>query len=274
MRAQSTIPMKAFVRKLLGERLYLHLHLLLKKGNPPAQKAKKELRSRVRFYSAFIRKGDLCFDVGANVGNRVEPLLHIGARVVAIEPQEACHTQLQQKFGRRITLVKKGVGDAGGVKEFFISDASTLSTFSRDFIEDVKEGRFSKHAWNRSIPIEMTTLDALIAQYGLPKFVKIDVEGYELEVLKGLSQPVDFISFEYMVPEQTDKVLRCIQHIESLQAAAEWNYSVGESMDFALRHWISSREMKNLVRQPAFSATEFGDIYCRNQATGPTTQHA
>ena len=265
--------MKAFVRKILGDRLYLRLHLLLKKRDSPAQKANKEFLGRVKFYSTFITKGDLCFDVGANIGNRVEPLLHIGARVVAIEPQEACHAQLLEKFDGRIILVKKGVGDAGGVKEFFISDASTLSTFSRDFIENVKEGRFSQHAWNRSIPIEMTTLDDLIAQYGLPKFVKIDVEGYELEVLKGLSQPVDFISFEYMVPEQTDKVFHCIQHIESIQAAAEWNYSVGESMDFALRRWMSGKEMKNLVRQPAFSATEFGDIYCRNQTTDTSAQH-
>ena len=56
-------------------------------------------REMLRFYSRFIHKGDLCFDVGAHMGNRTEIFLKLGANVIAVEPQEDCINQLREKIG-------------------------------------------------------------------------------------------------------------------------------------------------------------------------------
>ena len=111
----------------------------------------------------------------------------------------------------------------------------------------------------------MTTLDQLIRSYGVPSFIKIDVEGYELEVLKGLTSSVNMISFEYAVPEQTTKLIDCIDRIEKNDKYIECNYSIGESMDFALTEWYSVENMKNHIQTVFFTDTEFGDIYVRQK---------
>ena len=109
----------------------------------------------------------------------------------------------------------------------------------------------------------MTTLDILIEKFGVPKFIKIDVEGYELEVLKGLSHSIHLISFEYTVPEQIDKVIDCINQIEKHNSKIECNFSRGESMSLEFNKWLSSIEFKNFVSSPEFISTGFGDIYIR-----------
>ncbi|TDB63466.1 FkbM family methyltransferase [Arundinibacter roseus] len=258
--------MKSLIHTLVGKTLYLRLHIWKKRIFGKSKDIEKQdFLKRKRFYASFVQKGDLCFDVGANLGNRIEPLLALGARVVAVEPQEFCYTELLKKFGNRIELVKKGLGEKEETKEFFVADAHTISSFSVEFIEKVKNGRFKQHQWSPPIEVEMTTLDALIETFGTPRFIKIDVEGYELEVLKGLSSPVNMISFEYMVPEQTAKVLACMQQLEIISADCEYNFSVGESMSFANERWLSPSEMKTFVQSKAFNDTEFGDVYCRHR---------
>lgn len=231
-----------------------------------SRKNASERIRRAAFYAQIVRKGDLCIDVGANYGNRVEALIEIGGKVIAVEPQKECCNFLRKKFGHNIEIVNMGLGAKEGKLEFYQSNASTLSTFSQEWINKVKQsGRFERYHWDKKIEVEMTTLDALIARYGKPAFIKIDVEGYELEVLSGLTYPVDFISFEYTVPEQTEKMIQCIQHIQSLAEGLnmECNYSIGESMVWASNTWLSSIEMIKIIQTPGFVASGFGDIYIR-----------
>lgn len=222
------------------------------------------LQARKLFYNQFLKEGELCFDVGANVGNRIEPMLKIGAKVIAIEPQKKCIEILHKKFGDRITVVTKGLSEKEEVKEFYISDASTISSFSKEWIDKVKETRFRYYAWNKVEKVEMTTLDNLINQYGLPAFIKIDVEGYELEVLSGLTKKVKFLSFEYTVPEQTDKAIACLQKLIKINPDLKCNFSVGESMQLEKQEWLSAQEMLQFVNSKTFTDTGFGDIYIQN----------
>jgi FkbM family methyltransferase len=255
--------MMKYIKKILGETTTGKLKNI--KNKIILDKNEIQLRrKRIEFYSKFINEGDVCFDVGANVGNRVYPLLKLKAKVVAIEPQQICFEELEKKFGDKIKLVKKGLGEKEEIKEFFISSSSTLSTFSKDYIDSVKNGRFSEYEWNKVETVEMTTLDNLIKGFGVPKFIKIDVEGYELEVLKGLNSPVEMISFEYFVPEQLIRVSDCINRVREIDQNIEINYSIGESMEFALDEWISFEEMIEHINQPNFMSTDFGDIYIRN----------
>jgi FkbM family methyltransferase len=229
------------------------------------QNEKNERAKRKSFYSSFIKNGDLCFDVGANLGNRVAPLLDIGAKVVAVEPQEYCYKYLQYKFGKKIQIDNKGLGDCESIQEFNLSKYNVYSSFSTEWINSVKNGRFKGVHWDEIIQVKMTTLDNLIAEFGLPDFIKIDVEGYELNVLKGLSKSVKMISFEFTVPEQTAKAIACIDQIEKIDSNIECNFSVGESMEFALENWISTADIRNQVISDNFASIGFGDIYMRNR---------
>lgn len=224
----------------------------------------EQLEKRKVFYSQFFSPGELCFDVGANVGNRIAPMLLAGAKVVAVEPQKQCYEVLESKFGDKISVVKKGLGDKEEVKEFFISDESTISSFSKDWIDKVKESRFKYYNWNKVVKVQMTTLDKLIEQFGLPVFIKIDVEGYELEVLKGLSNKVKFISIEYTVPELTDKAIACIRKLMEINPDLKCNYSIGESMQLEMDTWMDAMDMVNYIKTKQFIQTGFGDIYIKN----------
>ena len=217
---------------------------------------------RREFYKQFIKPGDLCFDVGANIGNRTVIFLELGARVVAIEPQKKCYETLIKRFGNKIELVKKGLGEKESVEKLYVSELSAISSFSKQHINVMKEDRFKGTNWNSSVDIEMTTLDTLLEKYGTPVFCKIDVEGYEYDVLKGLSKPLKALSLEYIVPENLQVLTNCIHHLSNL-GEIECNYSYAEKMNLALPNWISGKEMLNYIQTKEFIDTSWGDIYIR-----------
>lgn len=252
--------MRKAIKRLIGRsNIYYLKSLFGRKQN------KSALNKRVAFYGEFLHTGDLYFDIGANLGNRIEPALKLGAKVVAVEPQKECCTFLKKKYGNTIVIINKGVGAREGEQDFFQSETHMISSFSPEWIDAVKKsGRFSDREWQKKGTISLTTLDTLIQQYGRPNFIKIDVEGYEAEVLKGLSQPVNYLSFEYTVPEQQAHVITCIQRISEINAAIECNYSQGESMKWATEQWRTAEEMIHFVQTDEF--TGFGDIYVRSTA--------
>lgn len=214
-----------------------------------------------KLYSQFVKPGNLCFDVGANVGNRTALFLELGANVVMVEPQKECYQALEKRFPN-LPLVKKGLGEKESTEKLYVSDVSLISSFSKSHVDMMQEDRFKGANWDKTIDIEMTTLDNLIKQYGVPDFCKIDVEGYEYDVLKGLSQPVKSMSIEYIVPENKEVVLNCIKHLNKL-GKIECNLSHGETMEFHLPTWKNGDEMEQYVQTDDFIKTSYGDIYVR-----------
>jgi hypothetical protein len=152
------------------------------------------------------------------------------------------------------------MGAAPGTAEMFISNASTISSLSKDWIESVeKTGRFTGCNWDQRETVAVDTLDNLIAEFGRPDFIKIDVEGFEDQVLSGLSTAAEALSLEF-TPEYIDSTFRCIDHLESL---AEYRYqlAIGEDMDFRLPNWLDAARIKEVLRE--VSGDQFGDIYAR-----------
>jgi hypothetical protein len=108
----------------------------------------------------------------------------------------------------------------------------------------------------------VTTLDALIERYGEPAFVKIDVEGFELEVLKGLSRRVPALSFEF-TPECADTALACVAHLDSLGFSG-FNYSPGESMRLWDNTWGDASFIRARLEALRGDVSTFGDVYARS----------
>lgn len=254
--------MKRFLKKLLGLKI-----ILLIKDRFRSKNEIELIKKRRLFYKQFLRhKGDIFFDVGANDGNRIEPLINQGYKIIGVEPQEDCIKFLKAKFGDKIILVPKGLGKIVEKRTMHIAYNNVLSSFSEDFINATNaSGRFKEYNWKGKQEVEITTLDILIAEYGKPKFIKIDVEGFEYEVLNGLSEPIENISFEYTIPERKQCLLNCIDRIVELsgQNQVKFNYSIGESMEWALENWLLPNQMKVEVESKRFVQSQFGDVYSK-----------
>lgn len=252
---------KEFYWKIVPEKIRYLIGEFLKTKEQKKQEL-AELEMRTNFYSQFVKDGDLYFDVGANVGNRVAPMLRVGAKVIAVEPQKFCVKRLRSLFGNKIVIEYTGLGAQEEIRDFYVSNQSVLSTFSTEQIEKTKDGRFKTSRW-KPTTMRITTMDALIRKYGVPAFVKVDVEGFEFEVLKGLSTPVQMISLEYTVPEMSNVLSDCINRLHHISDKYVYNYSVGESMKFALNEWIDYDTVIDYIQKETFIKTGFGDIYAK-----------
>jgi len=217
-----------------------------------------------RFYSQFVGPGDLCFDVGAHVGNRLRAWAALGAQVVGLEPQPDCMALLRRWYGRnpQIILLEQAVGAQRGSLPLMISRGHpTVSTLSQQWTEDVRQAQsFAAVRWDDAIEVPVTTLDALIEQYGCPAFCKIDVEGYELEVLRGLSQPLPALSIEY-VPVTMGVALNCIQRLEQL-GGYEYNWSPGERHRLQSPQWLGPAALADQLSAVPPDG-DSGDFYAR-----------
>ena len=158
-------------------------------------------RAMDTLHARFLRPGDLAFDIGAHVGDRVASFRRLGARVVAVEPQPALARVLRLLYAWNsgVTIEQVAVGQHEGKIGLKLNLPNpTVATASDDFVK-AAEGApgWEAQRWTRMLEVPLTTLDSLIARHGLPRFVKIDVEGYEDEVLAGLSHPLPALSLEF-----------------------------------------------------------------------------
>lgn len=232
-----------------------------------------EDQRRLIFYRQFISPNDLVFDVGANVGNRTKVFAKMGAKVIAIEPQSKCADILNSATAGtdNIQLVQAAIGSSSGYSTISISDVDTLSSLSADWIQSVKQsGRFSKFEWTMEESVVVHTIDELIAKYGLPKFIKIDVEGYEDHVISGLTQPVEAISIEY-TPEFIEGTMRCIENLENI-GSWKYQFSLEESLEFSLANWVGASELRKILMQ--VNPAAFGDVYAKNIVNGDSPSNS
>ena len=215
-------------------------------------------------YRPFVAPGSLCFDIGAHTGSRVRCWRALGARVLALEPQADLAALLRRwhRGDPQVTVVEQAVGAEPGAARLYHSERHpTGGAVDAGWGGEAAGGpSFRGFVGRPGPPVAVTTLDALIAAHGPPRFVKIDVEGLELAVLQGLSQPVPALSFEYL-PALRERAAGCVQRLAQL-GDYEFNHSAGESLLLAGDRWLDAAGIGEWLAGVHRSAGS-GDVYAR-----------
>lgn len=212
-------------------------------------------------YTRFVSKGDLVFDVGAHVGHRTASFLRLGARVVAVEPQPLPATLIRAVWGwRGVRVVRAACGASVGVASMRVNAANPIvSTMSTDFVAASKGAPgWEGQSWDRTMDVDVTTIDALIAAHGMPSFIKIDVEGFELEALAGLTQRSKALSFEFTTI-QKQVGLDCIERCAAL-GYTRFNAVIGETQRLEFEQEVDASAMRAWLSALPVEANS-GDVY-------------
>lgn len=222
-------------------------------------------RTMDELYRLFVKPGDLVFDVGAHIGHRTS-FLRLGARVIAVEPQPAAAGFLRALYGwrRNAKIVRAACGRSEGRILLQVNSANPIvSTASPAFI-DAAAGSigWEGQKWDRTIESSLTSLDALRRDHGAPSFVKIDVEGFEKDVLAGLSQAPPSLSFEFTTI-QRDVAVKCVQQCSAL-GLKSFQAVIGETHVFAFEAPVAENILLEWLSALPPDANS-GDIYAMNE---------
>lgn len=216
----------------------------------------------LRFYKNLLPKNATVFDIGAHVGSRARTMRKAGAKVVALEPQQPFADFLRKTLPSEIVFIEAAAGEKESEVEMSVSTKHpTVSSLKADFISSAssKPG-FEKVRWDRTQLVKVVTLDGLIQSHGTPNYIKIDVEGFELEVLKGLSQPIEMISCEVLpgFPELSIEVLYRISELGKY----EFNLVVGEGAKFLWSDWKNQKAVRDWIENQS-PKTKPADLFAR-----------
>jgi FkbM family methyltransferase len=222
-----------------------------------------------RHYAALLAPGDLAFDIGAHVGNQTRCFARLGARVVAVEPQPPFARWLRWLFRDqpRVTVIEAALGARPGTASLHPSPHTpTVASLSADWIASVATApSFARVRWQAPLEVPVTTLDALIAQHGLPRFCKIDVEGFEAEILRGLSRPIPLLAFEY-VPAASAVACEAVALLTAL-GSYRFNATIGERRTFLWPAWHDPAATLAWLRARRPDENS-GDVYARLESSG------
>jgi FkbM family methyltransferase len=208
-------------------------------------------KNLANFYSRFLKMGDLAFDIGANIGVYSEVLQSIGARVIAVEPNPECAEQIRWTTSRDfVIVVQAGVGDRVGTGKLFVNKTNVLSSMSVDQVEST-----TVSPWKNEIEVQVVTIDSLVEQFGVPRFIKLDVEGFEVAALSGMSRQPEFLSFEYHW-DNFAKVEACLQ---KLSPDSQFDYVIDEPFKLEINRWVDRDQLWQHI-QSARNSTFGGDI--------------
>jgi FkbM family methyltransferase len=197
----------------------------------------------------------LIFDIGAHRGRTTAAFRKLGARVVAVEPDEMSRKHLARRYGNpksAVTIVGMAASDTERRDTLWVATAGAgTNTLSEKWVATLRgnPGKLGiRCEFLGKQAVSTTTLDALIETHGLPHYIKIDVEGHEAAVLRGLSRPVPIVSFEANLPEFRPEAAECVGLLERLAPEGRFNLTLGDAHHgLALAEWQPAPKLVGLL---------------------------
>ena len=209
-------------------------------------------------YQQYIHHSDLVFDVGAHHGVMTEFFLKCGAKVIAIEPEPDALAILHKKFdgNPNVTIIPFGVASKPGELKLHVPiNQKTASSFSSQWHQRSHLSKFDIVTKD----IEVITLDILIEKYGIPSFTKIDVEGFELEVLNGCNSILPALSLEF-TKESLPLIHECLHKLE-LRGQYYFQYNTNPTYKLSKEKFTSGVELEKALKQHCNKYYGYGDLF-------------
>jgi len=226
-------------------------------ADPDILQTRKREESFYRTLLSDMRKGGTVFDIGANVGYKTDIFLRLGARVIAVDPDSSNQRTLRRRFQtlrlrrRRVEVVSKAVSDATGSATMYVeAPGSAKNTMNTKWVEALREDetRFGHRlGFSETALVGTVTLDDLIADHGVPFYIKIDVEGHESRVLRGLTRAVPLVSFEVNLPQFLGEGLECIHRLTELDLTGQFSYVTASLANPPIREWLTADAVVPLI---------------------------
>lgn len=209
---------------------------------------KKELD----FYKGLLErrpeKNNLIFDIGANMGRKSFFFSKLSKNVFAFEPGDRLYNYLIRRFkNSNVEIVNSALGSSISVAQYYqLEDNQAYNSLSEKHLKTtVYKNGISTNAITGK-KVDIITLEKCIEDYGSPKYIKIDVEGYEEEVIKGLKRIIPIISFEANLPDFKEETTRIINYLDEL-SSFEYRYNYTKDLSFILPEFISGEEMQKII---------------------------
>jgi FkbM family methyltransferase len=223
-----------------------YLNYSLKKDKNRQNILQKEVKMYTKALSFLKKSPQLIFDVGANEGYTIDAFLPTNAHIIAVEPDQRNGKILHTRFSKnpQITFVAKAVSKKIGTAIFHTNYNGALNTLNLKWHQKMQNAALPK---SKSYEVETTTLDILIAKYGAPDFIKIDVEGHEMEVIEGLSQAVPLLSFEANLPDFLEETLACLEKLAALNSAGVFNFT--HDFEWIFEDFVDLEKAKRFVTE-------------------------
>jgi len=240
------------------------VYAFLKKKNPKLQQA---INAEAKLYKSILTgmsDNSLIFDIGANLGYTSEIFCDLGGTVIAIEPDIINLNCLRARFSseKNITIVPMAVSDTVANETIYLQDKGdalhTLSNKWKGYLENDNDRWSDTLTFSKKRSIQTTTLEELIRKYGTPYFIKIDVEGYEEKVIRGLKTSVPLLSFEANLPQFLEETINCIGHIDGLSKTVTFNYAKHDKL--LLPQYITKDKMIQVISDTELRCI---DIFCK-----------
>lgn len=224
----------------------------------------------------FFQPGDLVFDVGACIGTQTREYLNLDAGcVVAFEPNPEMQKILHEKFSGgdlRVKIEHRGLWECACVLKFHVS---TNNPATSTFLDNVPLYYRQFHPpnynqWDKDIEVPVFTLDEAFDLYGVPQFMKIDVESAEEYVLRGMHKVVPFLSFEFY-PRPLSTFRAPLELLTAL-GYRQFNYTISQAFDYkcifsetlVFDDWVDyDTILARLETEPIVPPSPFGDIYAK-----------
>lgn len=208
----------------------------------------------------------MVFDVGANIGDKTAAFLALGARVIAVEPNPVCIDLIRRTYGKAIKndrLYVEPLAVASHVSKINLTIFESNHEMSSGASEFIRYAKSANKGSAREVTVQSITLDDLISRYGLPDFLKIDIEGMDADALRGLTQRPRFLSFEYHTATPVwENTLECFNQAVRL-GFTEANLTTMASPKLLFRSWIGIEQARLQIEDWHESGAYWGDVLVR-----------
>lgn len=189
------------------------------------------------------------YDIGANIGRFTEVNLtkYKNCEFIVVEANPNLIPILEKKFesNKNIKILNLCVSELDGYVDFYISESDPISTISTASKEWINESRFNNTKYNSPIKVKSISIDSMISEYGVSNYTKIDVEGYEYEIIKGIKKNIGLLSFEW-VEEMILDIKNSLYHLKSI-GYNEFFITYDDDYKFIPNNYMSYDEIVNEV---------------------------